>query len=67
MALYSEQMNTGGIMKIHTKTFHGVEVKAHNDSNCEWVVTAKGQSSQRFDKRKWKMKDAMKVAARLAV
>ena len=53
-------------MKTYTKTFHGVEVEAYNDSNAEWVVTAGDNTPQRFDKRKWTMKDAMELAARLA-
>ena len=53
-------------MKTHTKTIHGVKVKAYNDSNCEWVVQAGDMNVQRYDKRKWTMKDAMEFAARMA-
>ena len=53
-------------MKTFTKTIHGVKVTAYNDSNIEWVVQAGEMSEQRFDKRKWSMKDAMELAARIA-
>ena len=54
-------------MKKHIKVFHGKEVMAYNDSNAEWVVAVEGNTPQRFDKRKWTMKDAMELTARTAV
>lgn len=53
-------------MRTYTKTFNGVEVKAYNDSNCDWVINAKGFTAQRFDQRKITMRDAMELVARVA-
>ncbi len=53
-------------MKIFTKTIEGMEVKAYNDSNSEWVVSSSHQlafSEMRFDKRKFTMKRAMEFYA----
>ena len=53
-------------MKTYKKEINGVKVKAYNDSNIEWVVSVEGMETvQRFDKRKWTMKDAMQFAADL--
>ena len=53
-------------MRTFTKTIYGVKVTAYNDSNIEWVVQAGDMSEQRFEKRKWTMKDSMEFAARIA-
>ena len=54
-------------MRTYTKTFHGVEVKAYNDSGCDWVIMIEGHTTQRFDQRKITMRDAMELMARVAV
>ena len=58
-------LTKGNNMKIYTKTFHGIEVKAYNDSNVEWVVYSKNFSYQRFDMKKFTMKAAMEFYTQL--
>ena len=41
-----------------------VTVTAYNDSGAEWVVQVNGRTD-RFDMRKWTMRDAMTFAAEL--
>ena len=45
-------------MKVHKRIINGQEVKAYNDSNAEWVVSL-GDRVDRYDMRKWGMKEAM--------
>lgn len=52
--------------RTYRKEFYGKIVSAYNDSNFEWVVIVEGSTlTQRFEKRKWTMKDAMEFAARV--
>ena len=52
--------------RTYRKEFHGKVVSAYNDSNFEWVVIVEGSTlTQRFEKRKWTMKGAMELAARI--
>ncbi len=53
-------------MKTYKKEIDGIKVLAYNDSGSEWVVKAGDMSTQRFDMRKWTMKEAMKFAAQMA-
>ncbi len=51
-------------MKVHKRTVNGLELKAYNDSNIEWVVCCKGSEiTHRFDKRKWSMSAAIDFVA----
>ena len=53
-------------MRVNTKIIEGIKVTAYNDSNIEWVVQAGDMSEQRFNKRKWSMKESMEFTARMA-
>lgn len=62
MSTYNEKT-----LKKHKKTINGIKVIAYNDSNAFWCVQAGNMEAQQFDKRKWTMKDAMELAAAIAV
>jgi len=53
-------------MKVHKRKVNGLELKAYNDSNIEWVVSCKGSEiTHRFDKRKWSMSAAIDFVSEL--
>jgi hypothetical protein len=51
-------------MKTYKKEINGTQVEAYNDSNSEWCVKCNGRT-ERFDSRKWTMKNAMEFAVEL--
>lgn len=54
-------------MRVHKRKVNGLELRAYNDSNIEWVVSCKGSGiTHRFDKRKWSMSAAIDFVAVLS-
>lgn len=55
-------------MKTHKRNINGIEVKAYNDSNCDWVVIL-GDHRERFPVKRgrkgFSMKESMEFMIEL--